>query len=300
MLPSGNFSLPKVIARLIAAIMLMFASPCLARGEPAGGPIQYLPGIAGDYFRHDSKALGRPLHIYVKLPESYDSDLDRRYPVSYVLDGDTLYPMLAPAHLFLHYDDKLPEAVIVGIAYGSLGKDVNMRHFDFWPVLEDGSPGGSAAFLTMLENELLPAISAQYRVDDSQRTLFGQSRGGSFVLYAANQRPGLFRGYIASNPGRETDKHLYGWNSAPVSAKSGSTLVVTSGSRDRDYLRDGAEEWGGWIAGSTDLPWTAHLVRIKGGTHAASAVQAYRAGMMRVFGLIDAENSDEVGSARAP
>lgn len=290
---------PRFLVRFWAIIALMLMAPATGHAASASGEIRHLPGVAGEYFRHDSRILGRPLHIFVKLPESYDGAPDRRYPVSYILDGDTLFPMLAPAHLFLQYDENLPEAVLVGIAYGGLGKDVNMRHVDFWPVLEDGTPGGSAAFLAMLEEELLPGIAARYRIDDSQRTLFGQSRGGSFVLYAANQRPGLFHGYIASNPGREIDTHLYGWNRVPQGISSGSILVVTSGSRDRDHLRQGAEEWGGWIAGRTDLPWAAHLVRIKGGTHAASAVQAYRAGMMRAFGLTDTENTDTLTSASA-
>lgn len=261
-------------------------TPALA--APADqGAMAHLPGISGDYFALDSVTIGRRFHIFVKLPESYDKEPRRHYPVSYLLDGDTSFPMLAPTHLFLNYDEGLPEAIIVGIAYGGLDPSINKRDIDFRDTLEDGSPGGAPALLAMLEKELLPSIDARYRTDPAKRTLFGQSRGGSFVLYAANKRPDLFFGFTASNPGRENDKHLYGWNKVPSAPHSGATLTVTSGSRDRDYLREGAIEWSAWIKGRTDLPWKAELITIEGGTHAAAAGQAYRAGMLRAFGIAD-------------
>lgn len=81
-------------------------------------PLNHLPAISGDYFELDSRAVGRPFHIYVSLPEGYQTDRNVRYPVVYVLDGDSLFPILAANHLFLNYDENLPKAIVVGIAYG--------------------------------------------------------------------------------------------------------------------------------------------------------------------------------------
>ncbi len=253
----------------------------------ATGPISFLPGIAGDYFPLDSAAVGRQFHIFVKLPESYASDPSRSFPLVVLLDGDTLIPMIAPQHLLLTYDEAVPEAIVVGIAYGGLGMDVNMRHIDFRSVLPDGKPGGAPDFLHMLEQELLPDLVARYRIDADRRMLYGQSRGGSFVLYAAHQRPDLFYGFIASNPATEGDGRLYGTTQAAPARKGNGLLVVASGTRDRAPLRAAALDWQQVMAGRSDWPWGAELVSIEGGTHSASAGRAYRAGILRAFGMAD-------------
>lgn len=279
--------------------LMMLMAPALGGAAPAPGQAvtdsprpavdtpEVAAAIAGPYFALDSKSVGRRFHIFVKLPDSYGKEPARRYTVSYILDGDSLFPMLAPEHLFLNYDEGLPEAIIVGIAYGGFTPDINKRDIDFRPMLEDGSVGGAPKFLAMLESELLPRIDAAYRTDPERRTLFGQSRGGAFVLYAADQRPGLFHAFIASNPGREWNGHLHGFDRAPTSERSGGMLIVASGTRDRAYLREGAIEWGKRVTMRTDLPWHAELVDIPGGTHAASVTRAYRAGMLRAFGIKD-------------
>lgn len=247
------------------------------------GSIQFLPGIAGDYFALDSQTIGRRFHIFVNLPESYGQDPERKYPVSYILDGDTIFPMIAPTQLFLTYDEKLSETIVVGIAYGGLDPKINKRHIDFRPILKNGDIGGAGNFLEMLITELLPKIDTKFATDTTRRTLFGQSRGGSFVLYAANESPETFHGYIASNPANEWDQRLYASNPKDAIQKTQSTVIVTSGSRDRDYLRKAALLWGQEIASRDDLPWRAKLITIKGGTHAASAAQAYSTAMVEIY-----------------
>lgn len=276
------------MSMLIAGVLAVTATgPTATASERATQSIDFLPGIAGPYFALDSGQVGRRFHIFVKLPESYGTDPARRYPVSYILDGDSLFPMLAPEHLFLTYDEGVPEAIMVGIAYGGFEPAINKRDVDFRPTLQDGSVGGAPKFLATLESELLPRIDAAYRTDPARRILFGQSRGGAFALYAANQRPALFHAFVASNPGRDWNGHLHGVDRAPTTQRSGSMLIVASGTRDRADLREAAIEWGKRVTTRTDLPWRAELIDIPGGTHAASVTRAYRAGMLRAFAIKD-------------
>jgi uncharacterized protein len=246
-------------------------------------PLQYLPALAGDYFAINSVPVGRKLHIYVRLPEDYAKYPDRIYPTVYLLDGDSTFPMLAPEHLFLTYDEKLPEAVVVGIAYGGFGEGVNFRNYDFREVMPDGSPGGAAKFLSFLSDELIPKVESEFRADVSRRILVGQSRGAGFVVESAASRPALFWGRIASNPGLGHSRALKVPDLAAMPA--GHRLIVTSGTRDRADLRAGALVWRDAIA---RLPGSAdhlEMIDIPGGTHAASLTQAYRAGMLRLFGI---------------
>lgn len=273
----------RVIATIGAA--LLFVTSAAPAWSQATGPIAFLPALAGDYFVLDSQELARRMHVFVRVPENYAKEPDQTYPVVFLLDGDSLFPMLAPQHLFLHYDEGLPEAIVVGIAYGGFDPGVNRRDFDFRRVLEDGSPGGAAPFLRFMESELIPRIERQWRVDSDRRILFGQSRSGAFSIYAAYQRPELFHAYVASNPGREVDTRLlYGMADAQPRGDGDGWLIVTSGARDYDYLRGTAQQWQREVAGREGLPWRAEFIDIPDGTHAASAPLAYRAAMLRILG----------------
>lgn len=259
------------------------AQPAIAKDEGASGPIAFLPALAGDYFALDSIETDSRYHIFVRLPEGYAEQPDADWPVVYLLDGDSTFPMLAPQHLFLHYDERLTEAVVVGIAYGGFG-EINRRGFDFRPVLESGETGGAPAFLAMLERELIPRIESEFRTDAAKRVLVGQSRGGSFAIYAAVERPALFYGYVASNPGRDyPDRLLYGMGRAMPKVRTEGSLIVASGSRDRDYLRGTALQWAQTFATRGDLPWRAVFLDIEGGTHAASLPEVYRRAMLELF-----------------
>lgn len=264
---------------LIAALMLT-AQP--ARAEV---PLDHLPGMKGDYFLHESKAVGRPFHIYVRLPPEYADEPERKYPVVYLLDGDTLFPILATNHRFLHFDENLTEAIVVGIAYGSLDPSINRRDYDFSAPAPDAAAneGGAPAFNTFLKNELLPLVESRYRADPERRVLFGNSRGGYFVLWSAFTDPDLFWGRIVSNPSLTPGRELF--FKQPVAAtRKDLGLVFSSGSRDRPRTRQNALDFAAAWEGNTGLPWQLRLQTIEGGTHAADATNVYRAGMLWLFG----------------
>jgi len=249
-------------------------------------PLNYLPALSGGYFEQRSKETGRRYHIYVRLPEGYSkTGPDRRYPVVYLLDGDSLFPMLAAEHLFLNYDEKLPEAIVVGIAYGSFDPSINKRDVDFTAPADGVMPekAGAPAFHRFLKTELIPTIERKYRADPDRRVLFGQSRGGSFVLYSAFFDPDLFWGRIASNAAFAPDGERY-FLDAPTATRHDLGLVVTSGTRDRPALREQAVRWFTRWDAVTDSPWTIKTVSIDGGTHSADSARSYRAGMLWLFG----------------
>lgn len=275
----------------IALGLLALLAPAAVQAQTAAEsvravtPLDHLPALRGEYFRLDSEATGRPYHIYVRFPEGYDPAAAARYPTVYLLDGDSLFPILAANHLFLTYDDGLPEAIVVGIAYGGFDPAVNRRNIDFQ------SPGegvteeqaGAEEFQRFLSTELIPDVERRHRSDPSRRILFGQSRGGAFVLYSAVTDPDLFWGRIASNPSITPGIESL-LEPAARAARDDLTLVVTSGTRDRPDLQEEAALWlAAWEA-QPERPWRLEGVRIQGGTHAASAPDAYRQGLRLLFG----------------
>jgi predicted alpha/beta superfamily hydrolase len=274
-------------ALCLLAILTGVGGCAATRAEPAVAvtPLDFLPALRGEYFAVPSAATGRAHHIYVRLPEGYDPTAARLYPTVYLTDGDTLFPMLAPSHLFLTYDDGLPEAIVVGIAYGGFDPAVNKRHVDFQSPGEGVDPedAGAAAFQRFLKTELIPEIERRHRSDGTRRVLFGQSRGGAFVLYSAVTDPDLFWGRIASNPSITPGIESL-LEPATVATRQDLTLVVTSGTRDRADLQVEAARWLSVWQARPERPWRLFGERIEGGTHAANAPDAYRMGLHRVFG----------------
>ncbi len=269
---------------LVAALTLLTA--CAAAPPPPAEvvPLNHLPALAGDYFRIESRPVGRGFHIYVRLPDGYDPSSGTRYPTVYLTDGDSLFPILAANHLFLTYDDGLPEAIVVGIAYGGFDPSVNRRNVDFQSPGADvaAEQAGAAAFQRFLKTELIPEIERRYRSDASRRVLFGQSRGGAFVLYSAVTDPDLFWGRIASNPSITPGIESLLESAAPA-ARGGLGLVLTSGTRDRPDLQQEAALWLETWQARPERPWRLFAPRIEGGTHAANAPDAYRTGMGWLF-----------------
>lgn len=276
-----------MIRRLLGLLLgtLAFAGVAQAQTAPVT-PLDHLPALKGGYFRMDSATLGRPLHIFIRLPADYAEQPERRYPIVYLLDGDSTFPVLAPIHLLLTYDEQLPEAIVVGIAYGGFDPGVNRRDVDFTSPAPGVAPAeaGAPAFHRFLEDELLPEVERRYRADPARRILVGQSRGGSFILYSAFTDPDLFWGRIASNPSFSRDGENWFGNPA-AAARTDLHLIVTSGSRDRPQLRADALRWWEAWQDREDRPWDLRFFTIKGGTHAANITDAYRAGMLRIFGL---------------
>jgi predicted alpha/beta superfamily hydrolase len=276
-------------AALLAGAFMLAVQPAAAQSPEAHDasprPLANLPSLTGEHFSLASEATGRTYHIHVRVPDGYDPAGGEAYPVAYVLDGDSLWPILAANHLFLTYDDGLPEAIVVGLAYGSFSPHINARSIDFMPPGSDGEFGqeaGAPDFARFLKDELIPVVEARWRADPERRILFGQSRSGSFVLYSAFTDPDLFMGRIASNPAfAPTEAFFHG---EPATAtRDDLKQMIASGEHDRPDLREAALRWGEAWEDRAGTPWQARVETIPGGTHAANSTDAWRAGLRWFF-----------------
>ena len=278
--------MPRLVVRIAAFAALAVTAACASTVAPrAVTPLDHLPALAGGYFPLHSRAVGHPYHIYVRLPDGYSAEPGRRYPIVYVLDGDSLFPIIAPTHLFLTIDDKLPEAIVVGIAYGSFAKPINRRHIDFMPPAAGVAPGdsGTAQFERFLETELIPAVERRYRADPARRILFGQSRAGAMVLYSAFTKPDLFWAHVASNPSWQPGRELI-YGPPPRTARKDLQLVIASGTSEIPERRVEALKWSAHWEKQPNAPWVVKRLDVPGGTHSAYGGDAYRAAIRWLFG----------------
>ena len=266
---------------LLTAMPAAWAGPA-ARADAAQVPLEHLPALKGDYFPLTDRGSDRVHHIYVRLPEGYDASAPTRYPVVYLLDGDSLFPLLAPTHLFLHYDEKLPEAIVVGIAYGGFDPAINKRNTDFTAPGADATAeqGGAPGFLAFLRDQVIPEVERRHAADPARRILLGQSRGGYFVLWSAREAPDLFWGRIASNPARGPAREQL---LAAAHARTDLQVAMVTGTREDEGRRELARAWVADWSARADVPWQTTLLEIEGGTHAASIGEGYRRAMLWLF-----------------
>lgn len=257
--------------------------PLLALCGCAGGIVLPLGGtdrlaaLEGDRFQLQSRhGLGR-YNVFIRYPESYAKQTETRYPTVYLLDGDATFPYLAPHHLFLTYDDKLPEAIVVGIAYGSFAPPVNRRDRDFG--------AGVVGFQSFLKKELIPAVEQRTRSDPARRILVGQSRGGAFVLFSALSDPDLFWGRIASNPSFGANRDYLIRTEPPNPARRDLKVAIISGTRNNPDGIAGARQWVDAQTRSAHSAWSLRAIQIENGTHAADLPIAYRRAMRWLFDL---------------
>jgi len=147
-----------------------------AREQP---PVPLQEGQAitnGQHYSLDSRILGEP-HVYsVQLPSSYDAG--KRYPVIYLLDGDSHRNKLLGIidGLIDGLQPAMPEVIVVGL----------------------GNRKGEK-FLDFMEQELLPRIGADYSTS-GVNILMGHSFGGLLTLEAVRSQRRSFNAFVAIDP----------------------------------------------------------------------------------------------------
>ena len=256
---------------------------------------RYLQGL-GDtrYNEVESSVIGRSFHIFVNLPDGYDESTDTKYPTIYLLDGGSLFPLLAAYHGYLGLGDETPDVILVGISYGaSTFKGGNYRSTDFTaPSAERDFWGGAGKFQQFLSNELFPYVEGNFQSRADRRVIFGHSLGGQFVLYTALTKPNLFWGHIASNPALHRNLPFFLEHRA---AESGaSKLFVASGSLDDPVFRAPALEWIERWSDRDDKPWQLETLTLEGHTHVSAPPASFRAGMTWLFSEPASPSDEEV------
>jgi len=281
---SGRRAGAVVRAWLTAVALLAACVPGV--GAADGFDTRYLQGL-GDvrYQRLDSQVLGRPLHLYVRVPES--AAPDERFPVVYLLDGGAFFPLLAAYYHVLRWGEELPRLVLVGISYGSdRFKGGNFRASDYTaPAADREYWGGAPQLQQALAQEVLPLIESAYPADPQRRVLFGQSLGGQFVLYSALTRPDLFFGHVASNPALHRNLEWFlEWRGEGPVPDPATRLFLAEAEFDDERLRRPALQWiDHWSAFERSKPFQLEVRMLAGHTHVSAVTDAFRLGLQWLF-----------------
>ena len=143
----------------------------------------------------------RTYQIY--LPQSYQWASDRKYPVLFILDGESNFLHTAGSVSFLSSQGEIPELIIVAVT-----STVRIRDFtqSDWSSHWIGG-GGAKNFKSFLSEELITKIDKDFRTNGF-RILSGHSAAGQFALYCLTSQPSLFNAYFAISPSLDWDNNL--------------------------------------------------------------------------------------------
>jgi uncharacterized protein len=184
---------------MIGKTLMLFFSVCLMFLNTSVGEVVSI----GESRRIHSSQLNEDREYKVYLPDSYKWAKEKRYPVLYLLDGESHFFHTAASVDFLSAQGEIPEMIVVAIA-----STVRVRDFTQtdWSSHWVGG-GGADKFRAFLSKELIPEIDRTYRTQDF-RVLFGHSAGGQFALYCLTSDPTLFQAYFALSPSLDWDDEL--------------------------------------------------------------------------------------------
>lgn len=143
-----------------------------------------------------SKKLDKYRDLTISLPESYNADSKKTYPLLVLLDGDYLFDAFNGAFAYGNYWDDLPEVIIVGIS-----QNKNNERFDDCSVdKETGLPDSKGSkFFEFVGGELLPFMETKYRVAPF-KIIAGHDVTAGFINFFLYKDEPLFNAYISLSP----------------------------------------------------------------------------------------------------
>jgi hypothetical protein len=156
----------------------------------------------------NSKILNEKRSVLIYKPDNGldGNDLQKKYPVIYLLDGDWHFVSVVGMLQQLSYingNTICPEMIVVGIP-------VKDRYRDFTPTCDSSiskTSGGYNNFISFINKELIPYIDSNYQTAP-YKILIGHSLGGLTVMNTIIKSPEMFNAYVAIDPSLWWDNQI--------------------------------------------------------------------------------------------
>lgn len=143
--------------------------------------------------------------VWIYLPRSYNRGGNRRYPVLYMQDGQSMFDQATSWEKEWGIDKKLEqltldapelEAIVVAIDHGG---DERNNEYNFVVNKEYHFGGKGKAYASFLAETLKPYIDSHYRtLPEAEHTMIGGSSFGAYIsLYTAIRYPTQFSRVVA-------------------------------------------------------------------------------------------------------
>ncbi len=142
-----------------------------------------------------SKKLNETREFTVSLPPNYEFDVDKKYPILVLLDGEYLLNPFEGNLKYGNYWDDLPGMIIVAV-----NQNYGETRFKDSEYDENGLPSKTgASFFEFIGFELLPYIEGKYRTQPF-RVIAGHDTTAGFLNFYLYKDDPIFNGYISIAP----------------------------------------------------------------------------------------------------
>lgn len=157
---------------------------------------------SGDIRTHadfNSPQLGNNRTILVYLPPGYEKNVNERYPVLYMHDGNNVFDVVGSANNMEWTADETAERLIQEKAIQKLIivaiYNTENRFKEYTPFVDKNYGGGDGdKYLAFIVDTVKPFIDKTYRTqaDRGHTSICGSSLGGLISLYALQKYPDVF------------------------------------------------------------------------------------------------------------
>lgn len=135
-------------------------------------------------------------NITIKLPTSYQSNPEKKFPLLVILDSEYLFNPFEGNILYANYWDDIPEMIIVGIHQNKNQERYEDSEFDVQTGLPSKTGG---AFFEFIGGELLPYLEKKYRIAPFKIVAGLDSTAGFLNSFLYKDIP-QFNAYISLSP----------------------------------------------------------------------------------------------------
>lgn len=147
----------------------------------------------GKTIEFESKTLNRKEIVQLYLPESFNDNTGKKYPIIYLFDGNQFFHSVTGIIKTLSKAKKIPESIVVGVN--------PEREYCY-------SKEEIELYLNFIDKELQPFIKNNYS-STSYRIAIANSLNGQIGLYEMLLNKNLFQTYILSSPFFTLTDYLY-------------------------------------------------------------------------------------------
>jgi predicted alpha/beta superfamily hydrolase len=222
--------------------------------------------------------------ILVWLPPGYEAEKERRYPVLYMHDGDSVFVNWRIDEIARPLiESKQIEPLIIVMVPNGGSQDARLE--EYTPTRSGGAGGKADAYGRMLSEELKPFIDSEFRTltDAADTGLGGASLGALASLHLGLKLPNVFGRLAVMSPSVWWDDRVLTRRVKSLEAKTTARIWLDVGSEEGRPAVEGVRELRdalvrkGWAL-DADLAYT----EARGAEHEEQAF-ARRAGPMLKF-----------------
>ncbi len=237
----------------------------------------------------DSYELDQKRDVRIYLPDSYEEDTERQYPVTVVFDAEYLFDVYVGNSILFAQKDKAPEQIIIGI-----NQNYNdMRYKDCAFDKNTSYPtGNSESFYRFIRSEVLAYLEENYRVSPF-RTIVGNTLTANFTNYFFIEDSPGFNAFININPNYAPDMSSLLVSNAQNVSKNSYYYYLNGGDYISEKRAKGIADTHAQLDGINNEKFNYKYDDLSGATSISSIGQAIPRAMAFIFDIYSSISKEE-------